>query len=282
MRFVTKPYAKVTCVRHVILKQSVAATRPNCRSKLAQRLYITLLHLISTMVNCRISPDRKYCALDLWNRGWDTIDICNALSVSRASLYRWQAIFEEHGNVIRPKSPLIGRTRILVRATLTAIHTLYEQESDLYLDELVTFLAIEHSIIVSLSTLSRNLSEAGLTRKLLHKLASERDEILREEWKQSIRENFAGDGSEFVFVDETSKNEHVYARRYGRAMSGSRALLQDVFVRGDRYSLVAAITTGGYIATTVVPGSLDSFDFYAFIAEEVVSSLLFSSVTHLL
>ena len=49
-----------------------------------------------------------------------------------------------------------------------------------------------------------------------------------------------------------------------------------MFVQGDRYSLVAAITTGGYIATTVVPGSLDSFDLYSFIAEEVVSFFLFS------
>ena len=229
-----------------------------------------------TMVNCRISPDCKYCALDLWNCGWDTINICDALSVSRASLYCWQAIFEEHGNVIWPKSPLIRRTRILVWATLTALHTLYEQESNLYLDELVTFLAVEHGIIVSLSTLSQNLFEAGLTRKILHKLASECDEILQEEWKQSIHNNFASDGSEFIFVDETSKNELVYACHYGRAMSGSHALLRDVFVWGDRYSLAAAITTGGYIATTVIPGSLDSFDFYSFIAKEVVSLFLFS------
>lgn len=130
------------------------------------------------MVNCCISPDRKYCALDLWNHGWDTLNICDALCVSRASLYHWEAIFREHGNVIRPPSPLIGRTRIIAQATLTAIHTLYKQESDLYLNELVTFLAIEHSIIVSTSTLSRNLLEAGLTHKILHKLASECDEIL--------------------------------------------------------------------------------------------------------
>jgi hypothetical protein len=45
----------------------------------------TTYYLVSTMVNCRISPDRKYCALDLWNRGWDTLDICDALSVSRAT-----------------------------------------------------------------------------------------------------------------------------------------------------------------------------------------------------
>ena len=41
--------------------------------------------------------------------------------------------------------------------------------------------------------------------------------------------------------------------------------------RGDRYSLMAAITTEGYIATQVVPGSLDSFEFYNFIPEDVVS-----------
>ena len=211
------------------------------------------------MVNCRISPNHKYCALDLWNCSWDTIDICDALSVSRASLYRWQAIFEEHDNIIWPKSPLIGRTRILVQATLTALHTLYEQESDLYLDKLVTFLVVKHSIIVSLSTLSWSLFEAGLTHKILHKLASECNEILQEEWKQSIHDNFTGDGLEFIFVDETSKNELIYACHYGRAMSGSHALLWDMFVWGDRYSLAAAITTGGYIATTVIPGSLDSF-----------------------
>ena len=56
-------------------------------------------------------------------------------------------------------------------------------------------------------------------------------------------------------------------------MSGEQAILRDVFVWGDRYSLVAAIMVGGYIASTVVPGSLDSFNFYNFIAEDVVSCL---------
>jgi hypothetical protein len=115
-----------------------------------------------------------------------------------------------------------------------------------------------------------------LTRKVLHKLAIKRDEALWEDWKESLQTDFQGDGTESVRVDETSKNEHTYAQRYGRAMSGEQAILRDVFVRGDRYSLVAAITIGGYIATTVVPGSLDSFEFYNFIAEDVVSLFVIS------
>jgi len=38
-------------------------------------------------------------------------------------------------------------------------------------------------------------------------------------------------------------------------MTGQHATLSDVFVHGDRYSLVAAITTKGYMAAHVVEGS---------------------------
>ncbi|KAG1786960.1 hypothetical protein EV424DRAFT_1292525, partial [Suillus variegatus] len=86
----------------------------------------------------------------------------------------------------------------------------------LYLDKVVTWLALTHDISISVSTLCRNLKEAGLTQKLLHKLAAERDEEHRHEWKESMRMNFTGDGSEFVFVDEVSKNEITWACQYGR------------------------------------------------------------------
>ena len=48
----------------------------------------------------------------------------------------------------------------------------------------------------------------------------------------------------------------------------------DPFVRGVRYSLVAAMSTNGYIATQVVEGSYDSFSFFDFIVEDVVSGNL--------
>ncbi|KAG2749003.1 hypothetical protein P692DRAFT_20654569, partial [Suillus brevipes Sb2] len=101
-------------------------------------------------------------------------------------------------------------------------------------------------------------------------LASERDEVRREEFKASLRNDFIGDGSEFVVIDETSKNDRTYARHYGRAPSGDRAQLTDVFVRGDRYSLCAAMTVEGYIAAQVVEGSFDAQEFYDFVAEDVL------------
>jgi hypothetical protein len=70
------------------------------------------------------------------------------------------------------------------------------------------------------------------------------------------------------------KNKLTLARRYGMAMIGQMAPFTDVFVHGQWYSLVAAMSKRGYIASKVVPGSFDSLDFFEFISEDVVSQFL--------
>lgn len=153
---------------------------------------------------------------------------------------------------------------------MQACQDLFSQESDLFLDEVVTWLALKHDIVISTSTLARNFAEIGLTHKVLHKLASERDEERCGEFRELVCHNLQGDGCEFVFVDETSKDKCTWAHHYGRAMLGAHANLADVFVRGDWYSLVAAMTVDGYIAAEVVKGSYDHDLFYEFIAQQVV------------
>jgi transposase len=223
------------------------------------------------MGNRKISRDLKECALRLWELGWEELDIIQGLAVSRSSLYRWRAIFEEYNNVNRPPSPLKGRTRLITRAVLTAVYDIYRSDADIYLDELVFWLAIHHDIAISKSSLQRNLDEAGLTRKLLQKIARERDEQVRQEYWDVINDDLAGDSNLLVMADETSKNDLTLARRFGRALAGERAAFTDVFTRGQRYSLAAAISRQGYIAAKVIPGSFDSFDFFEFVAEQVVS-----------
>ena len=163
------------------------------------------------MVYRRISNDLKECALRLWNHGWEINDICEALAVSRASCYHWRAILEEHGNISQPPSPLVGRTRTITRAILNEIGELYAQDPDLFLDEICTWLAVRHQIDISMSSLSQNLADARVTRKMLQKLAAEHNEVLREKFKQTLQNDFMGNGSEFVVVDETSKNDRTYA-----------------------------------------------------------------------
>ncbi|KAF9224711.1 hypothetical protein BS17DRAFT_702405 [Gyrodon lividus] len=199
------------------------------------------------MGNRRISSDLKACALRLWEHGWDVEDICKALGVSRSSCYCWRSIFEEYGMVTRPPSPLVGCTRIITRALLTATEDLYAQDSDLYLGEVCTWLAVEHDIMISTSSLSCNPIQAGLTRKVLQKIASECDEIQHED-----------------------KNKRTYVQHYGGAPKTQQARIRDVFVHGDHYLLCAALTIEGYIAARAVKGSFDREEFYDYIAEDVL------------
>ncbi len=87
-----------------------------------------------------------------------------------------------------------------------------------------------------------------------------------------VHDYSGGDGEEFVFVDEMSKNDHDTARHYGQSLSGQQADFVDNFVWGERYSLVSAITMDGYIVVRVIPGSFNADEFQDYISEQVVSS----------
>ncbi|KAF8581705.1 hypothetical protein K439DRAFT_1662169 [Ramaria rubella] len=56
----------------------------------------------------------------------------------------------------------------------------------MYLDELQDWLALEHNILVAITTLDRNIREAGLTYKLLRWAAGERDKGARVAWRADM------------------------------------------------------------------------------------------------
>ncbi|KJA14860.1 hypothetical protein HYPSUDRAFT_121563, partial [Hypholoma sublateritium FD-334 SS-4] len=187
----------------------------------------------------KISTDLKECCLRLWRAGWSRSDICSAFCVSPASLYRWQAILEEIGSVERPVGPLRGRPRLIGLLAMIAIQDIYSRHPDLFLDELQWFLVIHHDIAISISALQENLEKVGLTRKILHTIASERDEAWRQAFMDSIRQDFSG----------------------------------TPFIRGQCYSMIAAMSKKGYLAAHIIPGSVDSFAFFDFIVDDIIPKM---------
>jgi hypothetical protein len=77
-------------------------------------------------------------------------------------------------------------------------------------------------------------------------------------------------GRQLVIVDEMSKDDQTIYCHYGYAPAGCRATVHANFVRGERYSMVAALSMDGYEAMAVVPGSVDEESFYNFIVDDVV------------
>ncbi|KAF9261356.1 hypothetical protein L218DRAFT_870316, partial [Marasmius fiardii PR-910] len=76
-------------------------------------------------------------------------------------------------------------------------------------------------------------------------------------------------------IDETSKDDRVYARIWGQAAKGMRAQVFAPFVHGDWFSLVAGMVLDeGIRAARVVKGSFTKKPFMNFIHNDVLSSLL--------
>lgn len=173
-----------------------------------------------------------------------------------------------HGSVIPPRNPMQGRPSILDAFQNNDLITAISESPELFIDKIRDWVLVSMDIGLSRSTIARIIEDLGITYKRLHKVACERDEELRREWMEEIQTEFVAE--QMVFVDESSKDERTIYRRFGRAPKGQAATVKAKFVRGTCYSIAAAITTEGYIATRVVEGSVDGSEFLDYIAEEVV------------
>ncbi|KAJ7829941.1 hypothetical protein B0H13DRAFT_1916173 [Mycena leptocephala] len=137
-----------------------------------------------------ISEDLKVRALYLLEQGYITDEVCELLGVSRSSLYRWKANQLDHGSVIPPVNPLRGRPRILNADQTHDLLTLLAEAPEMYLDEIMDWVALYLDAAISRTALHMLIKDAGLTYKILRRAASERDEEAREQWRQLIRTTF--------------------------------------------------------------------------------------------
>ena len=144
------------------------------------------------MVYRYISPDMKRRALFLIQNGRSMEDIVEALGVSSRSVTRWEDNYEDYGCVNRP-SAIRGRPRTLDTFMTEDLRQLIDETPSLFLDEIGEWLAIYHDQPISTTALHMNLQDLGLTRKRLRRIAAERDEIARAEWRHEIAVNYTAD-----------------------------------------------------------------------------------------
>ncbi|EIN03861.1 hypothetical protein PUNSTDRAFT_77500 [Punctularia strigosozonata HHB-11173 SS5] len=184
-----------------------------------------------------ISDDVKLRALHLIDRGLEREAICSILGVSLASLTRWKHNFEEHDSLARPPRSIRGRPSRTTGEQRSDILNLLIEAPDLYLDEVQQWLAIAHELALSKTAIHDLINDSGYTYKKLQKSAIERDEGQRATWRQT---------------------------------EGDRAPMANPLARGVRYSVVAALSLSGYVSTRVVEGSVNAYEFFDFIVEEVL------------
>ena len=101
----------------------------------------------------------------------------------------------------------------------------------------------------------------------MSKVAAERNELLRATWIAAyghIPKEY------FVFLDESSVDDITGQRRKGWSQIGRACVHRAAFLRGQRYSILPALTVDGLIALDIFEGSVNKEKFIHFISTELV------------
>jgi transposase len=215
-----------------------------------------------------ISEDLKLRVLTLIMQGHLEEDILPLFGVSQSSYKLWKRNFDRYGHTGRPPLVPRGRKPKIKFTHISSFVNLVAEAPDMLLREMQEWFLIAEELVLSRSEISRLLKDTNQTYKRLRKAAAERDEVERARWREEVQSDLLAEMC--VCVDETSKDDRTIFRRFGHATSGQRAVLNAPFGRGQRWSIVAALSVDGYIAYDALEGSVNGFDFLGFIINQVV------------
>jgi hypothetical protein len=141
----------------------------------------------------------------------------------------------------------------------------------LYLDELQEQLFFARNNDVSLATLSRTIRRLAMTHKCISKTAAERNELLRATWQAAYGDIPA---EYFVWLDESSVDDKTNQRTRGWAELGRACVRRATFIRGQRYSVLPALTSDGIVALDIFEGSVNKERFIQFLTDELVHHIV--------
>jgi len=100
----------------------------------------------------------------------------------------------------------IDRSKILSEYHAQKFLDFLSQRLIVYQNDMIWFLYDEFDIVISQSTISRMLKQARYSRKIAQRVAAERDEKLRSEWKRWL---MSWTSDQLVFLDESAACEQT-------------------------------------------------------------------------
>lgn len=152
-----------------------------------------------------------------------------------------------------------------------------KQHPCFYLDELQREIRARYTSAqvksTSISTICRLLNfDLNLTRKVLAKRAREAMPLQRKIYFNSLNHWFSYP-EQIIFVDETSKDGRDCLRRYARSERGTPAIVRLPFSRGKRLSVVAAVTTDGFLGFDYTDGTFTRQKFHQSFVKHILPHL---------
>ena len=153
--------------------------------------------------------------------GWEIERVAEALGVSAQSIGQWEENYALHG-CVKPLKSINGHPRLLTGNIIDDIQLLLCEDPTLLPDNIREWLTLYHNQLISTTALYMTLWDLTLTHKCLKQVAAEHDDAYCMEWILNMTTNYTAD--QLVFLNESSKDEHVVLQRYGHAPSGQEAV----------------------------------------------------------
>ena len=196
-------------------------------------------------------------------------EIADLAGCSERTVYTVLQLHRDFGTFNNPYARPRGRPRQLSTADTTYLSSLLQANPTLYLDEIQDQLLATRDVEVSISTISRALRHLAVTHKTVSKSSAERNEELRAIWQAE----YGGIPMDsFVWLDESSVDDLTNHRTEGWSALGRACVRRATFLRGQRFSVLPALSVDGIIACDIFEGSVNKERFIKFIAEDLVCS----------
>lgn len=127
-------------------------------------------------------------------------------------------------------------------------------------------------ISFSVSDVAKMFKEMNYSRKKLINRAVEADPVKRQQYRDSIKRHGLH-GPDLIFGDESSVDDRNTNVKYAWGRIGARSQGCSLFVRGQRYTVVAEITEGGLLSWCIVAGSCTKEIFMTHFVDDVVPKM---------
>ena len=209
----------------------------------------------------------------VWQRavlGYTLQRVAANLCVDPSTVARISKQFEQTGTVCKKKYSSVGKMRKLSKPVQFAILHLVLKKPGIYLWEIQQEIFWVFGVCISASSLCTFLRKSNFRRKKMQHVASQQDHELRSIFLLEVSIYV----SKFlIFIDETGCDRRNTLRKYGYGLRGKPVRCHKLLVRGERISVIAAMTVEGILELKVVHGTVDGDTFCSFIHKELANDV---------
>ena len=196
--------------------------------------------------------------------------IAENLNVALGTTYNVCKLFEDTGSVNCASIHNENKNILNDRQELWIMGLLVDNPS-LYLGELCQKVYHMFDIEVSPLTICRLIHRHGFTRKQIQQVACQRSSEHRAEFMAAVL-MFSAD--KFIWIDETGCDKRNQIRNLGYALQGERPMYHRLLHRGQRISVIAALSTEGVVSTEITKGTVDGNKFTEFVEGKSIPEMM--------